>query len=115
MSIRVMYPKYKDSFISVYFPSRENIENLKVGDMAPDPFGKESRVTRIYSQGKLTKNNLAFVLYYVEFGPHSEMSMDMVEDTIPRTVDLSAKLKSAEIDKMEDELRGTKVFGKVRP
>lgn len=105
MSVRSVYAKYKNTFLTVWFPSRKDINSLAVGDQAPDPFGRESEVTRIYSQGKTDREGRAFVLYYVQFGPQSEISMGLVEDSLPRTVDLSAKLTSAEIDNMEENLR----------
>jgi hypothetical protein len=52
---------------ALMIPSREDIESLKVGDLAPDCFGRMSEITEIFAQ-KDDITGRAFVCYYTAFG-----------------------------------------------
>jgi hypothetical protein len=58
--------------------TREQVENLKVGDVVPNMFGKPQKVTKINHKG-LDVNNKLFVHFYQEFGDDAEMSAVMKE------------------------------------
>jgi hypothetical protein len=64
--------------ITVTVPTRQDIDGLKVGDVAPFVFG-ESPVTEIYARNT-DANGKRFVCFYVNFGPNSQMSSEMKED-----------------------------------
>ena len=87
------------------FPTREEIQALKVGDFTIDCFGKVAEVTQITAQ-RDDINGRAFVCYYTRFGSNNgAMSMSRKQDTITRTVRVSNKHTSAEIDTLEASLR----------
>ena len=58
--------------------TREQILKLAVGDMLLVGGRSTSRVTRIYARGISDKGN-AYVCFYREFGPHSQISGSLVE------------------------------------
>lgn len=71
-------------------PTREDVRGLKVGDLAPDCFGGMRAVTRIYAAGDDVKGK-AYVCYYTEHGPTSQISGSLGEDEIVATVPLVSK------------------------
>ena len=77
-------------------PTREDVQNLKVGDLAPNCFGQFSRVTEIYAQ----RDNIhgkAFVCFYTEFGSNgSTISGNLVEDEIVPTIPLTSRYLRSE-------------------
>jgi hypothetical protein len=81
-------------------PTREDIETLKVGDLAPDCFGRMNRVTEIFAQ-KDDINGRAFVCYYTAFGTSGSCSHSMKEGELLRTVATSNAYTSAELDAIE--------------
>lgn len=88
----------------IYIPTRSQIEALKEGDLAPDCFGNWRLVTRIYARGN-DINGKAYVCYYTEFGPGASISNSLKEGKIHRTVALTAKYSSAELDELEKKHR----------
>lgn len=86
-------------------PTREQIENLQVGDIALDPFGRMQEVVEITAK-KEDINGKLFVHYYVKFGENSRISMSQKENKLTRTVELCNKYTSNEIRKLEFELTG---------
>jgi len=72
-----------------FVPTREQVESLKVGDLALGCFG-ESRVTRIFGAGDDIKGR-AYVCFYVENGPGSEISGSYKEGELVATMALCAK------------------------
>jgi hypothetical protein len=84
----------------IYIPTRSEIEALNEGDLAPDCFGHWRRVTRIYARGD-DLNGRAYVCYYTEFGPTSNISNSLTEGEINRTVGLTARYSSHELDVLE--------------
>jgi hypothetical protein len=92
----------------IYIPTRSEIEALKEGDLAPDCFGNWKRVIRIYARGADVKGKM-YVCYYTEFGPGASISNSLEEGEINRTVGLTGKYSSHELDILEKRLcAGTK-------
>lgn len=88
----------------IYIPTRTEIEALKEGDLAPDCFGHLRRITRIYARGNDIKGK-AYVCYYTELGPNASISNSLKEGEINRTVALTGKYTSHEIDILEEKYR----------
>lgn len=84
----------------IFMPAREFIAGLKVGDMAPDAFGAQQPVVEILYRGEDAEGRL-FICYYVRFGREGRMSHSLKENVIDRTVALSNRYRSAEIDRLE--------------
>ena len=84
----------------IYIPTRDEIQSLELSDLAPDCFGQWMRVTKIFGKGD-DRNGKVYVCYYTEFGPTSSISNSLKEGEINRTVDLTAKYTSHEIDVLE--------------
>ena len=91
----------------IYIPTRAEIQSLEVGDLAPDCFGSWRRVTRIYARGADVKGK-AYVCYHTEFGPTSSISNSLKEGEIHRSVALTGKNTSHELDEMEEESKETR-------
>lgn len=91
-------------------PSKEDVESLKVGDQAPDCFGKMARVTSIYHLGNDISDR-RFVCYYAAMNEQDTAengcgcSMSMKEDELVRTVALTGIFTSAECDQLETEMQ----------
>jgi hypothetical protein len=88
-------------------PTRSEIESLKEGDLAPDCFGNWRRVTRIYARGN-DVNGKAYICYYTEFGTGASISNSLKEGEINRTVALTGKYTSHELDELEEKSRATR-------
>jgi hypothetical protein len=86
----------------IYIPTRAEIQSLEVGDLAPDCFGQWRRVTKIYGRGD-DRNGKAYVCYYTEFGPTSSISNSIKEGEIHRSVALTGKFTSHELDEMKQK------------
>ena len=94
--------------LEIFIPTRAEIEVLKEGDLAPDCFGNWRRVTKVYSRGD-DVNGKAYVCFYTEFGPGASISNSLKEGEINRTVALTGKYTSHELDILEKSLcAGTK-------
>jgi hypothetical protein len=94
--------------IEIYIPTRSEIETIKESDQAPDCFGHWRRVNRIYARGN-DLNGKAYVCYYTEFGLGASISNSLKEGEINRTVALTAKYSSAELDDLEEKhCKGTR-------
>ena len=71
-----------DNGIDKAYPTRQDIEDLKVGDFAPDCFGKMREIVSIHARG-IDINGKAFVCFYVKWGAHNgRMSGSLKEDEI---------------------------------
>ena len=85
-------------------PTRSDIESLKVGDMVINPFGKMAEVVEIFARGN-DRSDRAYVCYYTAHGDNNgRMSHSMVERELVRTVPLTFKHTSAELDRIEREM-----------
>lgn len=85
-------------------PSEADVRELKIGDLAPDCFGRLSKVTEIFARD-VDIHGDRFVCYYTEFGANGSMSHSMKEGELVRTVPLTAALNSAECDQLESDMR----------
>jgi hypothetical protein len=81
--------------ILVVKPTRSDIENMAVGDFAPNVFGKFARVKEIFARG-ISIHNKAYVCYYVEFGDNGTISESMTEDETVCTLPLGNKYQRSE-------------------
>jgi hypothetical protein len=92
----------------IYIPTRAEIEALKEGDLAPDCFGHWRRVTKVYAKGHDVKGK-AYVCYYTEFGQGASLSNSLKEGEVHRTVALTARYSSRELDDLEEKhCKGTR-------
>ncbi len=91
--------------VTVVFPTRDDVLNLKVGDLAPDYGGMDRPVVSIYGQG-IDIKGFAYVCYYTGTGTNngSTVSNCVTERKVLRTVSLSCWLTSAQLDAAEREL-----------
>lgn len=91
-------------------PSEDDVRNLQVGQLAPDCFGRLSRVTRIYHLGR-DIHGAWFVCYYAAMNDRDTAengcgcSASMKEGELVRTVPLTCLLTSAECDELERDLQ----------
>jgi len=90
-------------------PTRETVDNLKVGDLVINCMGRLAEVTEITARG-LDIHGKAYVCFYQKFGENSTMSHSFKEGKLVRTVQLSGLHLAAELDQIEREmLAATKV------
>lgn len=76
-------------------PTREDVESLQIGDLAPDCFGKMSPVTSITYRGT-NVHGKAFVGFYTAFGDNNgAISGSMVEDETVPTIQITQAFKQA--------------------
>lgn len=88
---------------TVDVPTREEIESLVVGGRALDCFGEMREVTRIFALG-YTPAGKRFVCYYTQMSSTSECSMGLTEGEIPRSVFLTSRYTSAQIDALQRQI-----------
>lgn len=85
-------------------PTTTEIAALRVGDLALNPFGHFARVAEITYRG-IDVHGKAFVGYYTDFGDRSgRISNSMKAGELMRTVALSVRHTSRELDQIEAEL-----------
>jgi len=89
--------------MTIFMPTREQVQSLKVGDFALDCFGKMREVVEVYGRGD-DIHGKAYVCFYTEWGLSSRISNSMKEDEILRTLPVCREYKSAEIDAMEKRM-----------
>ena len=77
--------------ILVVKPTRQNIDDLKIGDQAPNCFGRYGIVKEITYHG-IDIHGQAYVGYYVGFGDNGTMSCSLKENEIPKQSKLSPNL-----------------------
>lgn len=82
-------------------PTREQVEQLQVGDEAPDCFGKMRKVVNVYHRSYQPTSGLQYVLYNTEFGPNSRITGDLTENTLLRTIALTRLFNSRQLDDIE--------------
>ena len=74
--------------LMAFVPTRSFVQNLQVGDLALDCFGKLSPVTSIFAQRDDIKGK-AFVCYYTKHSENSSMSHSMKEGEVVYTMEMS--------------------------
>ena len=87
-------------------PSRKYIENLTVGDLALNPYGRLSKVVNITYRGDTIKfgrheGGKAYVGVELENGEHSTITNSYREGELVATLALSAQFTSAQCDEIE--------------
>jgi hypothetical protein len=88
-----------------FIGNREELENLSVGDLALDPYGKLAEVVQITAKDEDLEGRF-FACYYVKHGAHGgSISMSQKEGTIARTVELTRHYSSHDLDKIEAAAR----------
>lgn len=85
---------------TAFRPTTNEIEMLRVGDMAPDAFGGVSQVVDITYRG-IDVHGRAYVGYYVRFSDTSKMSGSMKAGEVVRSVQVCRFHTSAEIDQLD--------------
>jgi len=86
-------------------PTREQVTGLKVGDQAINCYGRMATVTEVTAQRDDIQGR-AFVCYYTADGEHgSTISMSIKEGELTRTVALSCRHTSSELDAIERRMR----------
>ena len=58
--------------------TREYIESLQVGDLAPDCFGKLSEITEIYGLGVNSRGG-KYICYYTKLSDNATISRSLIE------------------------------------
>lgn len=89
-------------------PTREEIDNLQVGDLAIDCFGKMSRVVRIAFRGT-DLNGRAYVGYNTDLGPGSTISQSIKEGELVRTLATSRDHTSTALDAIERRINQERI------
>lgn len=95
--MRQILAKKDDCSMTMYIPERDDILNLKVGDKAPNCFGGDGIVTKIYCL-RPDIHGKWFVCYYAQNASGLVCSMSMKENELIRTVRASDLFTSAELD-----------------
>ncbi len=90
--------------VEAFLPERADIDNLKVGDMAPDCFGGMRRVEEVFARD-VDRSGRHFVCFRLDFGPGSTISGSLKEGELVRSVKLTGEFSSTEIDFIEDRER----------
>lgn len=91
--------------MTLYFPSRDDVRNLKVGDLAPDCFGNIKPVLSITFAGD-DIHGKAYVGYYTQLvNGDGKVSMSIKEDEIVSTVRASDLFTSAELQAIQFRAR----------
>ena len=91
--------------IELHIPSRNEIETLKVGDMAPNAWGRRAEVVEVTCRKQDIKGRL-FVCYYTKDAPDStsRTSNSMKEGELLRTVGASFVFNSNELRAVEADM-----------
>lgn len=103
----------KGQLLTVFAPSRQDIENLQVGDFAPACFGHVRRVVRITAR-RDDVNGKLFVCYYTEHGTNSSISDDAKEGEMHDSVAWSVGSLHSEMEHLRAQVRAALVAEAVR-
>lgn len=85
--------------IEIFKPTAEQIQNLKVGDKALNPYGEWDTVYEIYGRGQNVEGKW-FVCFYTGDNT-SSISHSYQEGKIVRTLPVCNRFSSAELIEME--------------
>ena len=88
----------------IHIPTRSEIQNLKVGDLALDCFGRMSEVVSIHAQ-KDDIHGKAFVCYYTALDSGATISHSEKQGKLTRTLPLCHQYTSRELDEIEEAYR----------
>lgn len=84
-------------------PTRTQVQNLTVGQLALNCFGNYAEVVSITGQGN-DINGKAYVCFTLRFGPHSTISQSYKEGELVITTALSREYTSAQLDMIERKM-----------
>ena len=98
--MRTIALDHGDYLITAFCPTREDVETLQVGDLAPDCFGGMSEVTEICYRVVNPQGRLV-VGYYAKTKEGMTHSMSLEESRIVRSLQVCKAFTSAEIDQLE--------------
>lgn len=85
-----------------FIPTRNFVEDLKVGDLAPSTFGWKA-IKEIAYRGD-DVNGKAYVGYYVSTGPGSSISHSLKEGELDRSMAITSRHTSEELNTIERDL-----------
>ena len=68
----------------LHIPEPVDVQLVKVGVKAPDPFGGMSTVTKVFAKG-ISITGKEYVCYYVKFGDMAAISMSLMAGRLIRT------------------------------
>ena len=91
------------TMVNYFVPAAHDVNLLSVGDLALDCFGRWSKVTEIFGTGT-DKQGREFVCFYTKHGENGQVSQSYKRDELVRTVALSAKHTSHELDDIERDM-----------
>lgn len=77
-------------------PTKHDCENLKVGDLVPNPFGKLGVVTEISYRG-IDINGASYVGFYVTWHDDGIISDSFKQDKVQMTLPLCNKYNRSEL------------------
>lgn len=85
----------------IYKPTNEEIEALREGDYAIDPYGKWSRITRIFGRGQ-GRDGKSYICYYTQhIGGPAEISHSMVAGRIVLHLGINGGLPPDAVTKLD--------------
>jgi hypothetical protein len=87
--------------VTAYFPTREDVQAIEIGSMAPSCFGDLHEVVEVTAKREDIHGKL-FCCYYTEFGPTSRISNSVKEDELLRDVSTVRAHISVELDRIEE-------------
>ena len=95
---------FKTDKTTLYMPTKQDIDDLFIGDLAIDCFGRFSEVVSIYAK-KADDNGKMFVCYYTKFGESgSSISNSMKEGELVQTMNACSCHTSAELRNFEQKM-----------
>jgi len=86
-----------------FIPTRNDVESLKVGDLALSVFGW-AEVVEIYACGTASVDNKAYVCFYVETKKGIRVSSSYREGSLCRTMEVTRDHSSYECDQIERDM-----------
>lgn len=81
--------------VYVYKPTQDDAEDLKVGDMALDPFGNWNEVVEITYRG-IDIHGKAYVGFYTKHGENGSVSNSYKDGEVVMTMPVCQKFKRRE-------------------
>ena len=88
---------------------RAEIERMQVGDMAPNPFGKMAKITKIHGRGE-DMYGLPYICFYTEYGENAAISHSLKAGELVRSLNVTDMFKSAELDMIEKEMQSAQAL-----
>lgn len=93
----------RNSGPALFIPTLDDIAKIRVGELAPDCFGRMARIVDVACI-KADIHGAMFACYSTAHGPRSSISMSIKVGKLTRTVATSRAYTSAELDAIEREM-----------